>query len=173
MRTKTITMLSLLCAIALVLGYVESFLPFFSFVPGGKIGLANIVTMVVFCMFGARTSFPFGTLRCLLSALLYQGFSAFFYGFGGTVFSVFSMWFFQKMLKERISPIGLSVVSAAFFNTGQIVVCALVLNGLSVFRYLPALLAVSALSGAVTGAAAKRILDLSYFRYFYKNRMER
>ncbi len=173
MRTKTVTMLSLLCATALVLGYIESFVPIFSLLPGGKIGIANTVTMVVFCLFGARTGILFGALRCLLSAVLYQGLSAFFYGFGGTIFAVLFMWIFQKMLNARISPIGLSVVSAAFFNVGQLAVCALVLNGLSVFYYLPALLAVSALSGVVTGAIAKQILELSLFTNFYKNRMER
>ena len=79
LRTKKITTFALLCAVGLVLSFVESMIPGFSVVPGGKIGLANIVTMVVFCLFPVSETLVFALFRSLLTAVLASGFSAFFY----------------------------------------------------------------------------------------------
>jgi len=168
LRTKAITTLALFCAASLVLGYFENALPIFSIVPGGKIGLANAVTMVVFYMTGAKTGLLFGTLRCLLSAALYQGVSALAYGLTGTVLSILAMTISSKLLREHTSPIGISVIGAVFFNVGQLIVCAAVLESGIVFHYLPALLAVSAFSGAITGDIARRMLGLSSFKRIFK-----
>ena len=69
MHTKSTAVFALFCALALVLGYFENLIPAFLVVPGGKIGLANIVTMVVFCLMGAKPALAFGVLRCFLSSV--------------------------------------------------------------------------------------------------------
>ena len=160
MHTKTTAVFALLCALALVLGYFENLIPAFWVVPGGKIGLANIVTMVVFCLMGAKAALAFGSLRCFLSSVLYSGFFAFFYGFAGTVLSIAAMTAAKRVLRNRVSEIGLSIIGAVFFNLGQLAVCAAVLESLGVFRYFPALLMVSAVAGSLTGYAAKRIAPI-------------
>ena len=43
--TKKITYLSLFTAIAIILGYIESLIPFSFSIPGSKIGLANIINI--------------------------------------------------------------------------------------------------------------------------------
>ena len=168
MRTKALTTLALFCAAGLVLGYLENALPILSVVPGGKIGLANAVTMLVFYAMGAKTGLLFGVLRCLLSAVLYQGFSALAYSLVGTACSILAMTISRKLLQAHTSPIGISVLGAAFFNVGQLAVCAIVLESGIIFHYLPALLAVSAFSGAITGDIARRMLDLSLLKEFLK-----
>ncbi len=170
LRTKAITTLALMCAAGLVLGYLENALPIFTVVPGGKIGLANAVTMLIFCTMGAKTGFLFGVLRCLLSAALYQGFSALAYSLAGTIFSILAMATCKKLLQNRTSPIGVSIIGAAFFNVGQLTVCAIVLESGIAFYYLPALLAVSAFSGALTGDIARRMLGLSSFKRIIKDK---
>ena len=154
MRTEKLTSLSILCAVALVLGFMESMIPAFAVIPGGKLGLANIVTMVVFCMFSFPETMLFGLLRSLLSAVLYSGFSAFFYSIAGTVFSVLSMFLLKKMLKERVSEVGLSVTGAVFFNVGQLTVASLVLGTIQIFRYFPVMGILSAFAGVITGYIA-------------------
>ncbi len=166
LRTKTTAVFALLCALALVIGYFETFLPAFLVIPGGKIGLANIVTMVVFCLFGTKEALAFGLLRSLLSSVMYSGFFAFFYSCAGTVLSVVSMAAAKKMLNLRVSEIGLSIIGASFFNFGQLAVCAAVLKSIAVFRYFPALLLVSAFAGSLTGYAAKRINAYIYLKEF-------
>ncbi len=158
MRTKKLTLFSLLLAAALVLGFFESLIPAFAVVPGGKIGLANIVTMTVFCLFSLPEALLFGTVRSLLTAVLYSGISAFFYSCAGSLLSVLAMWIFRKILKNRISEIGLSVLGAVWFNIGQLAVAALVLGTVQIFRYFPALGIVAAVAGLLTGYVTKTLI---------------
>ena len=157
MRTNKITLFALLCAAALVIQYFETMIPVFSVVPGGKLGLANVVTMVVFCTMGVKTALMFGTARCLLTAVLLTGPVACIYSLAGTILSVLSMALAEKLLRTHVSEVGLSIIGAVFFNVGQIVVCSIFLESLLVFRYLPALLAVSSFSGGITGYIAQKI----------------
>lgn len=166
MRTKKMALFALLCSAALVIGYFENLIPAFSVVPGGKIGLANIVTMMVFCLFSPAEALIFGILRCFLSSVLYSGLFAFLYSCVGTVLSIAAMTAARKVLKQRVSECGLSVIGAVFFNAGQLAVCSAVLESVAVFRYFPALLMVSAFAGSLTGYVAKKInvyVDLKEF----------
>lgn len=157
MRTKKITMLSILCAVGMVLSFLESMLPVFSVVPGSKIGLANIVTMVVFGLFSLPETIAFALFRSLLTAVLVSGFSAFFYSAAGGVCTVLAMGLFRRMLKKNVSPVGLSVIGAASFHIGQLTVASFVLETVEIFRYFPALGIVSAFAGLLTGYIAKKI----------------
>lgn len=172
MRTKKTAHFALLLALALVLSYFESLIPLFSVIPGGKIGLANIVTMVVFCLFGAWPALWFGLLRCLLSAVLVSGVFAFLYSGAGTVLSVLCMAVGQKLLKDKVSEIGLSILGAVFFNAGQLIVCACVLGSTAIFRYFPTLGIVSSIAGFVTGYIANRTNRYMMGNIFKNNRME-
>ena len=78
MRTKTLSLLSILCALALVIGFFESFIPVMGVIPGGKIGLSNCVTMVVFLWFSLGETLAFGVLRSVLTAVLFGGVSSLF-----------------------------------------------------------------------------------------------
>ena len=44
--TKRITYLSLLIAIAIILGYLETFIPINFGIPGAKLGLANLIGLI-------------------------------------------------------------------------------------------------------------------------------
>lgn len=158
MRTKKLTAVSLLLATALVLGFFENLIPAFSVAPGGKIGLSNIVTMTVFCLFSLPEALLFGIVRSLLTSVLFSGISAFFYSCIGSVLSVLTMWLFRKILKNRVSEIGLSVLGAVWFNVGQLTVAACFLGTVQIFRYFPALGIVSAFAGLLTGYVTKILL---------------
>lgn len=159
MRTKKITLFALFCALALVLGYFENLIFVSSAMPGIKIGIANIVTMAVFFMFGGGGALLFGLIRSTLSALMYSGIFSIFYSFSGTILSVLTMLIAKKILKEKISPIGTSILGAAAFNIGQLITASIVLGGIEIFLYLPYLLAVSCVSGLATGSAARILLS--------------
>lgn len=159
MRTKKLTLLALLLATALILGYFENLIPAFIVIPGGKIGFANIVTMTVFCMFSFPEALLFGVVRSLLTAVLYSGISAFFYSAAGTLLSVLSMFLLKKLLKEKVSEIGLSITGAVFFNIGQLAVASFVLGTVQIFRYFPVMGILSCFAGLVTGYIARGLIE--------------
>lgn len=68
--TKKITVLGLLLAAGIVLNLAENMIPVFTVLPGGKLGLANVVTMLVMLWFGPLTALVLGVLRSLLTGIL-------------------------------------------------------------------------------------------------------
>lgn len=156
MRTKKLTLFAILCAAALVLGFLENTVPLFSVVPGGKVGIANSVTMLVFCVFSPLEALGFGLFRALLSACLFSGFTSLWYSAAGAIVSIAFMWGAKKVLKENISEIGTSILGAVGFNIGQLCLAACVLESVQIFRYFPAMGVISALAGLVTGYIAKK-----------------
>ncbi len=159
-----ITRVALMLAISLVLHYAESMIPLFQVMPGGKLGIANIVTMLAFSWYGFQTAFLVGILRCALSSMFSGAVTMFFYSGTGTVFSILAMTLFQWLLPRKVSVIGRSMLGAFAFNLGQVLVCALVLNSFYVFTYLPVLTLFSAFCGLLTGILAQRTETLIHQR---------
>lgn len=113
MKTKKITELGLLLAVSLVLSYLETLLPVFIAVPGVKLGLANVITMLILYRFNAKNAFFFMTLRVVMAGFLFSGISGIIYSFVGGLFCIFIMSitkrfsFFQ--LSELVCPVPFSI----------------------------------------------------------------
>ena len=152
MKTKKLTTLGLSAALALILSYVENLLPPLMAVPGVKVGLPNIVILFLLYRYGWREAGAVSLIRLLLSAALFTGFAAFFYGLAGAVLSLSG----AALLKNsgRFSPLGVSVAGGVLHNLGQLALGALVLESGYLFAYLPVLLLSGTLAGAAVGVLA-------------------
>ena len=152
MKTKKLTTLGLSVALALILSYVESLLPPLLAVPGVKVGLPNIVILFLLYRYGWKEAGAVSLVRLLLSAALFSGFAAFFYGLSGAAVSLLG----SALLKStgRFSPLGVSVAGGVLHNLGQIALAALVLQSGYLFAYLPILLLSGTLAGALVGLLA-------------------
>ena len=152
MKTRKITTLGLSVALALILSYVESLLPPLMAVPGVKVGLPNIVILFLLYRYGWKEAAAVSGIRLLLTAALFTGFAAFFYGLAGAVLSLLG----SALLKRtgRFSPLGVSVAGGVLHNLGQIALAALILESSYLFAYLPVLLLSGTLAGALVGLLA-------------------
>ena len=152
MKTRKITTLGLSVALALILSYVESLLPPLVAVPGVKVGLPNIVILFLLWRYGWKEAAAVSGLRLLLTAALFTGFAAFFYGLSGAVLSLLG----SALLKHsgRFSPLGVSAAGGVLHNLGQIALAALVLDSGYIFAYLPVLLLSGTVAGALVGLLA-------------------
>ncbi len=164
MRTEMTTakktaLLGILLALGIVLNLAENMIPIFTVIPGGKLGIANVVTMTAMVWFGPLTALLLGVLRSALCGIFSGAVTMVFYGGAGTLLSVLVMWTAKKRYREKIGMPGLSMLGAVFFNVGQIVVAALVIHNIQMLRYLPVLTLVSTVSGCVTGFVAEQILQ--------------
>lgn len=136
-------------ALALVAGYVEQLLPVNLGVPGVKLGLANIVTMVLLYTMGVRAASGITAIRVLLSGILFgTGFSI-VYSAAGAALSIFVMAFLKRT--KRFSCVGISVAGGVFHNVGQILVAVLVLETGALVYYLPVLILSGLAAGIVIG----------------------
>ena len=154
-RTKTsqLTICALLISMALVLSYMERFLPLQMLIPlpGIKLGLANIVTVMALYFFGEKQAFTILILRCFLGSVFGGGISGLAFSMTGGLFAMTTMSLVCRI--GRFSVYGVSVLGAAAHNIGQILVAIFLMNSVYVAGYLPYLLGVSVFTGLATGAA--------------------
>ena len=69
MKTRKIAYLGMLMALALVLSYVESLIPFAVGIPGVKLGLTNIVTVIMLYIAAPMETFLLCVFRAVLQDL--------------------------------------------------------------------------------------------------------
>lgn len=144
MNTRTIVRLAFFLAIAVIVNYLESFIPM-PFV-GVKLGLANSVGLLVLYYYGPKYYAGFGVLRVVLTALLWSGFgSAFFISLAGMVLCTIVTIAIYK--SKFCSIYGVSVLGAIFHGLGQIIMVAILYQTLYIFTYV----LVMTISGIVSG----------------------
>ena len=145
---KRLCLYGLLIALAFVLSYVETLIPVAAvsfFVPGMKIGLANIVVMVALYTLGARDAFILSLIRIVLVGLTFGNTVSMIYSLSGGMLSYLVMLLLK--LTGKFTMVTVSIAGGIFHNVGQILMAALVLENTGVIGYLPVL----AVSGTVTG----------------------
>lgn len=136
-------------ALALVAGYVEQVMPVHLGVPGVKLGLANVVTMVLLYTMGVRAAAGITTIRILLAGMLFgTGFSI-VYSAAGAFLSMAAMTLLKKT--KKFSCTGVSVAGGVFHNIGQILVAMAVLETRALLYYLPVLILAGLAAGIVIG----------------------
>ena len=154
MKAKRIALCAVLTALALGLSYMERFLPLQLVVPlpGVKLGLANIVTLMALCFLGGRTAVTVLVLRCFLGSVFGGGVTALAFSLTGGLLALGVMGAARRL--PFLSVYGVSILGAAAHNIGQIFAAMAVLKSVTVVSYLPFLLLVSMATGMLTGAAA-------------------
>mgnify|MGYP006278527403 CR=1 FL=1 len=157
-RTHKIVIISLLVAQALVLHLVERMIPINFQVPGMRLGLANIITLVSLYLFGFKETLLVVILRTTMANLLGGSPSGFLFSLVGGLLSFFIMYFIKKLADKKISVIGLSIVGAVFHNVGQILVAAFIIHNINIIIYLPVLMISSIATGFFVGITVKYIL---------------
>ncbi len=152
---KKLLIVAVLSGAGAVLSIVESMLPILTAVPGGKLGIANVVTLVALYTMGGASALAVSVVRTTVACTLYGGMNAFMYSFSGAVLSTFVMIYLKKFLDSRISIIGVSVLGAATHNIAQTVVAWLFVRSNSLWLYLSGLLMLSVVFGIACGYCAK------------------
>ncbi len=153
MKTKKIVVISLLISLGLVLHLVESFFPLSAVVPGAKLGLANIVSLIAIALFGFPTAFQVVIFRVILGSLLAGTFMTinFYLSFSGGVLSFMLMYLAYYFFKDYLSLIGISIIGAVAHNTAQITAAYFIIANIGIFYYLPFLILLALPTGFGVG----------------------
>lgn len=157
-RSKQIALCALMTALALALSYTERFLPLQLLIPlpGVKLGLANIVTLVALYLLKTRHAFVILLLRCFLGAVFGGGITGLLMSLCGGILAMSTMALAKK--STLFSIYGVSILGAATHNVGQILAAMLLMQSVYVGAYLPYLLLVALLTGLITGGACAGVL---------------
>lgn len=154
MRRKTV-MMGFLLALSLILSYIESLVPLAIGIPGIKLGLPNLVVVLLLYSYGGREALIVNLLRIVLSGFLFGNLFAILYAFSGAAFSFTVMFLLKK--SRRFTMIGTSIGGGVFHNIGQIVTAMFVVETFAPVFYLPFLLIAGVVTGFLIGLIGSRV----------------
>lgn len=157
-KNKKIAYLGVLTAVALIFSYVEVLIPVDFGIPGMKLGLANIVSVLTIYIFDNKSAYVVSILRVLLAGILFGSFSSMLYSLSGAILSLTVMIFLKN--KTKLSIVGESMMGGVFHNIGQLVLACFIVNQLKLTYYGPILI----ISGFLTGFLIGIVSGLIYKR---------
>ncbi len=157
-KTKRLALCAVLISLALALSYTERFLPLQLLIPlpGVKLGLANIVTLIALYLMGPGSAFAILIPRCVLGAVFGGGITGLMFSLTGGILAMSVMALCRRM--KLFSVYGVSILGAAAHSVGQILAAMVLMNSIYVGAYLSYLLGVSIATGFATGTAGAGVL---------------
>ena len=161
---KNVAYFGMFTALALILSYVESLIPFHFGVPGIKLGLANLIIVIVLYKCSAKEAIVLSVLRILLSGFMFGNMFSIIYSLAGGFLS----WGVMVLLRKRgtFSVTGVSIAGGVAHNMGQLVVAMAVVESYKVGFYFPVLLIAGVVTGLIIGIVAGEVLKrLVNFRF--------
>lgn len=143
-------------ALAIIFGYIEVIFPFHVGIQGVKLGIANLVIVIVLYKMGNRASVAISVIRIIVSGFLFSNAFSILYSLAGSILSLIVMAFLKK--KSWFSVYGVSVAGGVMHNMGQLIMAAIVTQTVNIFYYIPVLLAAGAIAGLVIGILSSEML---------------
>ena len=164
---KKIAVLAILTALSLITFIIEGLFPPL-ILPGAKMGLANVFSFAALIMYSPAEAFLVVAIRTVLGAVYAGNFSAVLYSFTGGIVSMAVSSVLMYTAYPRVSVMAISVAAAVAHNITQNVVYVLLWDSPLMFGYMPYLILLGILSGAIVGGVIMLI-----FRGVPKNAFEK
>ena len=160
-RARRVTRFALLLAVAAILHTVEGAFPPPLPLPGARLGLANIVSLLVLVTAGLRPALLLTLTRTILGAVLQGSLLGFGFllSFGAGMASTLAMGMLYHGFGRRFSLVGVSLFGALTHNVTQLALAAAIVGSVGIVAYLPYMLLGSLPTGLMTGLAATAALN--------------
>ncbi len=157
LKPKKLTLIGLLAALAIVLSYVEMLLPpIYAAIPGIKLGLANVVSVIVLYTLTIKEAALVTLVRVLTVALIFGNLMTMAYSIAGAVLSITVMALLKKT--NLFSTVGVSIAGGVCHNLGQILMAILITSTAEIGYYMIFLCISGILSGALIGIVGALII---------------
>ena len=154
---ESMALYGMLIALAFIFSYVEAMIPVPVPIPGIKLGLANLVSIVGLYTVGIAGTAAVSLVRILLVGFTFSNTFSMIYSLAGGISSMAVMILAKK--SGFFGKAGVSILGGIFHNIGQLSVAAFVTSTAGVFSYLPVLLAAGVITGAVIGLLGGLVVE--------------
>lgn len=157
--TRRVAADAVFLVLALALSYIEVVIPLGAILPlpGFKLGLANILVMILVWRVSAADGAVVSFLRVVIMGLLFGTPISMLFSAGGALLSFLTQLLLKRFSGNAISFIGISVLSASAHNVGQLICAGAVFDFRVVITYLPLLLVASVIFGTISGILVNRL----------------
>ena len=156
MHGRKVAIFGVFTALALIFSYVELLIPINFGIPGAKLGLANLMTVLVLYKMGTKEALALSVTRIILSGFMFGNLFGILYSLAGGLLSFFVMVLLKK--SGWFSVAGVSIGGGTAHNIGQLLVAMVVVQTYQVRYYLPVLLVAGEVTGLLIGLVAKEVL---------------
>ncbi len=161
---KRVAFLGILVACALLTFMLESLLPPL-FVPGAKIGLANIFTLLALILLSPAEALLLVVVRTTLGCLILGNPFAIVYSLTAGLGSLVASILLVKLL-PKISIMAISIVGAVIHNLIQNIIFCLINQTYNLFALMPYLALIGVLAGAVVGVCVYMLIHKIPYSFF-------
>ena len=158
MKVRKLTVLALLCAIALTIFMIEAQIPALVPIPGIKLGLANIVTVFTVFRFRGRDGAAVLAVRVFLGAVFAGNFSTIFYSAAGGALAILATIGLKRVLTDRQLWVA-GALGAVAHSIGQMAMAVALTGTPGLLLYLPVMVVCSIITGLFTGLCAQILLN--------------
>lgn len=176
-RTHHLAELAVFTAVAFLFSYIESLFPLPVPFPGIKLGLANLVILIILYRNGLRAAFGVSMVRNVLNALTFGSLFGLFYSLAGSILSLLVMGILYTpplcskngkcasrtplMSKKhpQLSLTSVSAVGGIIHNIGQFIVAICLVGYSAILHYLPFLYFAGLIAGVLIGILSQLCLD--------------
>jgi len=158
-KLKKTIFIAIMISMSIVLSIVESMISTTLFIiPGVKIGLANIITLIVLYIYGEKEAFIVVVIRILLVAIIspVSTLLSFSLSISGGLFAIITMILVKKI--KSLSIMSTSVMGSLMHMVGQILMAMFVLETPTLIYYLPYMMILSVPTGIFTGIIGKKLV---------------
>lgn len=158
MKTRKLTQMALLTAIALTIFMVEAQIPALVPIPGVKLGLSNIITVFAVFAMGPREAAAILFVRIFLGAVFAGNFSTIFYSAAGGALAIAITILLRKLLTNKQLWVA-GVLGAIAHSIGQMAMAIAITQTVGLVSYLPIMIICSIITGLFTGLCAQFLLE--------------
>lgn len=157
MKTRDLTLMSMLTAVGLIIFVVEAQIPVPVAIPGVKLGLSNVVTLFALWTLSRRAAATVLILRVVLGNFVVGNLMMLLYSLSGGLLCLLVMALMKSLFSEKQIFI-LSMFGAMAHNIGQLAVAVFVMGTSSILLYAPVLLLSGLITGFFTGQCAQAVI---------------
>lgn len=154
---KHLITLAMFTTIALVIFVIEAQIPIPIPIPGIKLGLANVITLLVLVKYSAKDALIVLFMRIFLGTLFTGQIVSFLYSISGGILCFIGMLLLIHLLNKK-NLWFVSIIGALLHNIGQTIAAIIVMQSVQVVYYLPFLALSGCISGLFTGLVAESIV---------------
>lgn len=158
MKTRKLTQMALLTAIALTIFMIEAQIPPLVPIPGIKLGLANIITVFAVFAMGPAEAASILFVRIFLGAVFAGNFSTIFYSGAGGLAAILITIGLRKLLTTRQLWVA-GALAAIGHSLGQMAMAIAITRTPGLAVYLPIMIFCSVITGIFTGLCAQLVLN--------------
>ncbi len=156
-KTKKLVFMALLTAVALTVFVIENQIPAPVPIPGVKLGLANIITLVAMRLLGRKEAGAVLLVRILMGAMFAGSPSTLIFSAAGGLLAYLLMCLLTGFFGDENLWI-VSALAGIAHNAGQLLACMLIVKTPGVMAYAPILAVSGTVTGIFTGFAAQFLL---------------